>query len=85
MVSDAEPEPEQPQAKPGLLLEGYSVSDKDIREGKQFELTLNVRNNSQVECRNVNVVLPSLESITVNGGLNAQDNWPPCRPAAPLP
>lgn len=72
VVSDAEPEPEQPQAKPGLLLEGYSVSDKDIREGKQFELTLNVRNNSQVECRNVNVVLPSLESITVNGGLNAQ-------------
>lgn len=62
----------EPEETSSLMLEGYTVSKQDLREGDQFDLTVTVRNNGQKTCNNVSVKMPSLDKITVNGRLSEQ-------------
>ena len=62
----------EPEETSSLMLEGYTVSKQNLREGDKFDLTVTVRNNGQKTCNNVNVKMPSLDKITVNGRLSEQ-------------
>ncbi len=62
----------EPEETSSLMLEGYTVSKQNLREGDKFDLTVTVRNNGQKTCNNVSVKMPSLDKITVNGRLSEQ-------------
>lgn len=60
------------EEKSSLMVENYSVNKESLREGNTFDLAITVRNNGQKTCNNINVMLPTLDQITVNGRLNVQ-------------
>lgn len=60
------------EEKSSLMVENYSVNKENLREGNTFDLSVTIRNNGQKTCNNVNVMLPTLDRITVNGKLNVQ-------------
>ena len=60
------------EEKSSLMVENYSVNKENLREGNTFNLSVTIRNNGQKTCNNVNVMLPTLDRITVNGKLNVQ-------------
>ena len=60
------------EEKSSLMVENYSVNKENLREGNTFDLAVTIRNNGQKTCNNVNVMLPTLDRITVNGKLNVQ-------------
>ena len=71
-VVDEDASSEPVEEKSSLMVENYSVNKESLREGNTFDLAITVRNNGQKTCNNINVMLPTLDQITVNGRLNVQ-------------